>query len=212
METAKPQVKVTHYQDTTYLSKGRLSSYWHQIDEIHKLNPAQLLEIGVGNGFLRRELSYILDTTIFTLDIASDLSPDTIADVRYLPVLDNGVDVSVAFQVLEHLSYDDFETCLLELKRVSRSHVVISLPDRTPCYHISLALPLIPAFRTYWSPSVAFSPSLENPSHFWEIGLKGYPLSRIKNSIKASGLRIIKTYRVFEHCYHRFFLLEVVHG
>ena len=44
--------------------------------------------------------------------------------------------------------------------------------------------------------------------HYWEIGKAGYPLKRIIKEIQAVGFKIDKTYRVFEHPYHRFFMIK----
>jgi len=46
--------------------------------------------------------------------------------------------------------------------------------------------------------------------HHWEIGKIGYPLDRITNSIKKKGFNIKRTYRIFEHPYHRFFILKKI--
>ena len=40
------------------------------------------------------------------------------------------------------------------------------------------------------------------------IGKTGYSLKRIMNDIENSGFHILKTYRVFEWYYHRFFILK----
>jgi hypothetical protein len=47
----KPQVEPAHYLKS-YDTKGRFISYWHQIDEIFKLSPENVLEIGIGNRFV----------------------------------------------------------------------------------------------------------------------------------------------------------------
>ena len=46
--------------------------------------------------------------------------------------------------------------------------------------------------------------------HYWETGKKGYPLDRITNNIKKKGFNIERTYRIFEHPYHRFFILKKI--
>jgi len=51
-----PQVKPNHYFVNSYDSKGRFISYWYQINEIIKLNPKKVLEIGIGNGFVSKYL------------------------------------------------------------------------------------------------------------------------------------------------------------
>lgn len=47
-----------------------------------------------------------------------------------------------------------------------------------------------------------------NGEHYWEIGKAGYPLSKITKDIEKAGFKIIKTYRIFENPYHRFFVLK----
>jgi hypothetical protein len=44
--------------------------------------------------------------------------------------------------------------------------------------------------------------------HYWEIGKKNYPLNKIINDINLSGFTILKTYRIIEFKYHRFFILK----
>ena len=43
--------------------------------------------------------------------------------------------------------------------------------------------------------------------HYWEIGKVSYPLNKITKDIEGAGFKIIKTYRIFENPYHRFFVL-----
>jgi hypothetical protein len=47
-----------------------------------------------------------------------------------------------------------------------------------------------------------------NGEHYWEIGKAGYPLSKITKYIEKAVFKIIKTYRIFENPYHRFFILK----
>lgn len=46
--------------------------------------------------------------------------------------------------------------------------------------------------------------------HYWEIGKARYPSSKIINDIQRAGFKIVRTYRVFEHPYHRFFISRKV--
>ena len=44
--------------------------------------------------------------------------------------------------------------------------------------------------------------------HYQEIGKVSYPLSKITKDIRRAGFKILKTYRIFENPYHRFFILK----
>jgi len=48
----KTQFEPNHYFNEKYDSKSRFISYWHQIYEIVRLRPKNVLEIGIGNGFV----------------------------------------------------------------------------------------------------------------------------------------------------------------
>ena len=43
---------------------------------------------------------------------------------------------------------------------------------------------------------------------YLKIGKADYPLNRIIKNINKAGFNILKTYRIFENTYHRFFILR----
>ncbi len=204
----KPQVKKTHYFDREYDSKERFVSYWYQINEILKLNPYNVLEIGIGNSFVTK---YIKDREInvISLDIDKALNPDVIGDVLRLPFLDRYFDTVVCYEVLEHIPYENFDNALSEIYRVSKNHVLLSLPDDSRYYKLYIQIPHVGTLR-----QLLILPRLKKPinrfdgQHFWEIGKEGYPLSKVIKNIQTRGFKIIKTYRMFENPYHRFFILK----
>ncbi len=70
----KPQVEKEAYFSREYDTKARFCSYWHQIDEVLKLNPDRILEIGLGNGFVSEYLRS-RDVHLVTIDSDSRLRP-----------------------------------------------------------------------------------------------------------------------------------------
>jgi ubiquinone/menaquinone biosynthesis C-methylase UbiE len=196
----------TSYYDT----KERFCSYWHQIDEVLQLQPNTVLEVGIGNGFVTRYLRK-KGTSVTTLDIDYDLVPDVTGSVLRLPFSDTSFDVVTCYEVLEHLPYADFSEALKELARVSRSYVLLSVPDLTTVYKFYLSLPRIrPIKKLIPHPYPRPISHIYDGQHYWEIGKRGYDLKRIKYDILRSSLRIIRTYRVFEMQYHRFFILAKI--
>ena len=203
----KPQVQPSHYFENTYDSKERFISYWHQMNEITALEPQSVLEVGIGNGLI----SYYLRQrgfNITTLDIDRQLDPDISGSVIEIPLRDNSFDLVACYEVLEHIHYEKLPQALSELHRVSRRHVILSLPDCNRVYPLYVRIPKLGTLRRLIS-----LPRLNPPQHkfdgehYWEIGKAGYPVQKVLQDVEKSGFKIMKTYRVFEVPYHHFFVL-----
>jgi hypothetical protein len=204
----KPQVQKQHYFTNSYEAKERFITYWHQIHEAMILNPRNILEIGVGNKFVSNYLKE-RGFDITTLDLDVELKPCIVGSVLKIPLLDESFEVATCYQLLEHLPYDEFNNALKEIARVSVNNIIISLPDVTTVYRFNIELPRFkPIKKLIPHPFPRSKPYEFDGQHFWEIGWKEYPLSRITSDIMHSKLNILKTYRVYEFYYHRFFILE----
>lgn len=201
------QVDRDHYFNSSYDSKGRFISYWYQINEIIKSNPKRVLEIGIGNGFVS---SYLKDrgVNVVTLDIDARLKPDVVGSVLYIPFSDESYDLIACYEVLEHLPYSSFVRAIKELFRVSKSHVIISLPDASRAYRFNLQIPRIGEIRKLVPlPRMRRPKHYFNGEHYWEIGKDNYTIEKIISDINGGGFEIEYTFRVFEHPYHRFIKL-----
>ena len=203
----KKQVEKNHYEFARYMNKGRWASVWHQLDEVIRLEPANVLEIGPGPGVFK-QVAGLFGLTVETLDLDPDLKPDHVGSATAMPFADASYDVVCAFQMLEHLPYKTALQAFAEMVRVSRRHVVISLPDARPVWQYRYH---VPKFGTR---SLLFPrPILKQPEHVfdgehhWEINKKGYDLAWV---IKDFGrlCHLTRTYRVFENHYHRFFVFQ----
>ena len=204
----KSHQKLYPYFDISYDTKERFCSYWHQINEIISLKPKKVLEIGIGNRFVTRYLRE-KELNVTTLDVTHDLRPDIVGSVLAIPFKDDFFDVVACYEVLEHLPYSDFPEALKEIKRVSQKYVVLSLPDVTTVYRINVEFPRIkPIKRLVSHPFPRTARHIFDEEHYWEIGKTGYLFKKIKGDIEWSGFKIVKTYRIFEFYYHRFFILE----
>jgi len=116
----KPQVDPDHYFKPSYDSKGRFISYWHQINELIKLKPTSILEIGIGNGLVANYLKQ-RGYNLTTMDIDPRLNPDKVGSVTNIPFPDESFEVVACFEVLEHLPYEQFSKALSEIHRVSKN-------------------------------------------------------------------------------------------
>ncbi|MCH7883414.1 class I SAM-dependent methyltransferase [Patescibacteria group bacterium] len=189
-----------------YTREDRWASYYYQIREILEVNPSTLLEVGIGEGVLMGYLKSNTNISYTSLDVADDLHPDVVGNVTKIPFTDSSFDTVCAFEVLEHLPFEHFELALQELKRVSKKHVVISLPHFGPPVLFLLKLPFLRriqiAFKIPYPQKHVF-----NGQHHWEIGKKSFPQRRIRKTIRKY-FSIIKEFIPFENQYHHFFILE----
>ena len=204
----KPQVEPTHYFNKSYDTKERFIGYWHQVNEIVMLEPDSVIEIGIGSGFISKYLRE-RDINITTLDFDPNLNPDRVGSVLDIPFEDNFFEVVACYEVLEHLPFENFNKALAEILRVSKSYAVLSLPDASRSYRFDMQIPKIGEIKRL-IPLPRLKKLIHNfdGEHYWEIGKAGYPLKRILKDIKKAGFKIKKTYRLFEHPYHRFFILK----
>ncbi len=202
------QVNPEHYYNSEYDKKVRFIGYWHQINEILRLNPDKILEIGVGNRFVSNYLKG-RGYRVMTLDVDGHLKPDFVGSVLNMPFDDSSFNVVACYEVLEHLPYDSFKPALSELLRVTDSFVILSLPDIERSYRYVIHVPFLGEIgRLITLPRLSKPDHKFDGEHYWEIGKKGFSLKKIIGDIQASGFSVKSTYRIFENPHHRFFILK----
>ena len=194
------QVAPEHYDFERYDDAERWMSYWHQIRAVLAVRPKTVLEIGPGSGVFRRYLEHA-GVTVKTLDIDASRGVDYVADITKLDeTLPAGLtfDAVCAFQVLEHLPLDEFETCLAGIARRANPHVFISLPYRGLRIRWSFwwgahLLTLGHKFMLTW-------PHKPIPEHHWELG---YPITARKITKKiVNHLDVVSKGFIPENPYH----------
>lgn len=200
------QVDKTAYQFFSYAHSGRFVSYYHQLAEVLALAPRNVLEVGVGDGVFRDYIKSNTAISYMSVDVADDLHPNVVGDVTKLPFGDGTFDVVCAFEVLEHIRFEQFEKALAELVRVSRDAVVLSLPHFGPPVKFLLKIPFLP--EIFFAFKIPFlRKHIFNGQHYWEIGKKGYASHTIRN-ILGKYFEIQKEYIPFENQYHHFYILK----
>ncbi len=200
------QVDKKAYKFKTYCGIDRFSSYWYQINEVLDCNPKNILEVGIGDKVLSSYLKENTDIEYKNVDIAEDLRPDIISSVDNLNVGSNSFDIVCAFEALEHLPFNKFKQSLLELKRVSKKYVIISLPHFGPPFKLNIKIPFLKELKLSFK--IPFPKKHNfNGQHYWEIGKNGYSPRMIKK-ILSGIFTIKKDFIPFENQYHHFYILE----
>lgn len=209
------QVSSDYYFAEKYLSLERFISYFYQLDVVRESSPKNILFVGVGDNLVPHFLKQNNKYKITTLDFDIKLKPDIVGDIRLLPFPDKSFDLVCAFEVLEHIPFDDMTNALKEMARVSNKNVVISVPHRRTGFEITLKFPFIRSLfkkdflRFAIRFPIRFPGFAISGQHYWEIDghttyLKDFRLLLRKN------FNIIREVTPILDFYKRFFYLTVI--
>lgn len=200
----KKQVNSFAYNWALYCSKKRWMSYWHQLDEIYKIAPENLLIIGDGDGIVRKIVKEKIKVKV--LDIAEDLCPDLLGSVTDLSHLTNEkFDCILCCQVLEHIPFKFFEIALKELSCCCERYCIVSLPQFRWSVGVDFTLNRTYGFR-YVLPRKNVPYSFDG-QHYWNIGAQGTSRLEVENIIRKY-FYIERSYDVREITFHRFYILR----
>lgn len=184
------QVPKQYYFQEKYTSLDRFISYHHQIALIRSLKPQKLLLIGVGDGLVPQYLRGCgIDVT--TYDIDAELQPTVVGDVRKMPFEDGSFDMVAAFEILEHLPFEEFGTILMEIRRVTRQSFVMSVPFRRSGFHFLFKFPFIHtlARRDFFNWKLLFPITFpgfaESGQHYWEIDKKNFAIEKVRHVMET---------------------------
>lgn len=206
MDNYTPQVSKSHY-GRSYRSRDRWLSYFYQLALVRTFAPASVLEVGPGEGVVTENLRRD-GVRVVTCDIAEDLRPDVVGSITALPCKDGEFELALAAEVLEHIRFEDVPQALRELRRVSSAHVVISLPHPGWVFSLSLKLPLLPYLNLFFQIPFFWQEHKFNGEHYWELGKKGYPVSRFVAAAREAGLELVKTLKHIDDPVHRLFVFK----
>jgi len=181
-------------------SETRWRLYWRQQKLMRGLLAPgdRVLEIGIGTQFLANYLRS-KGISVTTLDIDADKQPETVANVAVYE-FPTSYDAILAFQVFEHMPYEDFEAVLPRLAAAARRHVFISVPrNRRTVFGVRLKLPKLKSRSFVWK---ANKGRIDEPFHVWEVDFGGITVHALEDAFARNGLRIQRRDEAFDRLFY----------
>ena len=179
--------------------------YWHQQKIMQNLvlyRGEDFLEIGVGSGF---SANYCRSkgAKVTTLDIDQEKKPDIVANAVYYDFKQK-YDYLMAYEVLEHIPYNEFEIIVKKFRTFIKKYVFISLPrNERPIFSLNLKLPKLKPVGLEWK---ILNRKITTAAHHWELDYNGFSTKRVEQLFKESGLTIMEK---LEYKALRFYALRI---
>ena len=199
------QVQPSHYEFEKYVDINRLNSYYYQLKLIYEASPESVLEVGIGNNFIKNFLPSSIQYNC--IDIERNLAPSVVGNITQLPYKSCSFDIVACFQVLEHLPFGKAIAGFKELNRVSKKNVLLSLPFANHKFGIEFFLPFFHNFEIKYLMPRFYKKHPFCDQHYWEIGMQGYSLKKVKQ-ILCREMNLIKSFSPKENSNKIFFVFE----
>lgn len=163
--------------------------YWRQQELMQDrvLPGDRVLEIGVGSGFTANYLRS-KGVNVKTLDIDSEKNPDIVSNMVVYD-FQSEYDHVLAFEVFEHIPYNEFESVLNKLSKICRNFLFLSIPkSEVVLFRCELRFPKIK--NKVISVTIP-KRKITTKHHFWELNHKATPRSKFEASVRKAGFKII---------------------
>lgn len=209
--TNPKQPESVDFYENYLCEEGSFKSYYYQVKEVLKLNPTSVLVIGQGDNIVPNILRSFVKKQIRvdTFDVIEDMNPTYVGDVRQIDeIVKDKYDVVLCCEVLEHLPFNEFVSCLQKISKVQRKGLVLSLPVFGLSGYIKIWGPKWFRFTIIIAIRYFFGKKVNCDQHYWEINDgNGVKLKDVVNAIEQD-YAIKSRYRVKDQPYHMFFVLK----
>lgn len=176
--------------------------YFAITKELTLLQPKSILEIGPGEGTLKRLFAPFVERYA-TMDVNPKLEPDVLGDIRSQQAgLDGKFDVVIAADILEHIPFPEVEAALRNIHTylAPSGHALITIPHRA-WFVLGLSwlwnyrrcvLRAPDWIRTAYHRIVRWRKPPIDPDHQWEIGDGEHSIKDVEGKMRTVGFAIEK--------------------
>lgn len=212
MTSVKREDNIEEYQGVKYRyssewihqieSQEHWTLYWHQLKLMEGLTLAgdKVLEIGVGSGFTANYLTS-KGYQVTTLDIDEAKKPNIKANIVSYSFKEK-YDYVLAFEVFEHIPFEEFLKVLQKLKQCCQKYIFLSVPNNSKTIiKLKGLLPFIGDFNINVSIP---KKKITEPHHFWEVNHGEVSQLRFENELARAGLKKVRKTKVDNHLFYAF--------
>ncbi len=175
--------------------------YWQQqkIMQNYLKDNDTILEIGVGTSFTANYLKS-KNFSVTTFDIDKEKNPDIVGNIVEYNWNKMNFNHILAFEVFEHIPFDEFKKALIKLKKVLKRNIFISLPiNEKILFELEYKIPKL-------QKNILRIPIAKNKittkNHFWEIGYDKYSEDFIENMFTEQGYGLSKKVKKSSFIYY----------
>lgn len=168
--------------------------YWNQIRILHsKLAPGDhVLEIGVGTRFTANYLKS-KGYKVTTIDIDPEKQPDIVANIVEYEFVEN-YDYVIAFEVFEHIPFDEFRDVLKKINKICNKQLILSLPRNEKAWlQMSVELPGSNKFNFRIATK---RNKIITKHHHWEVDFGRYSNTFLRKVFAENGFILEKLEKV----------------
>lgn len=175
---------------------------FHIIKDVLEIAPRTVLEVGAGDGFIRRIVApEVADYKV--VDINERLLPDYVLDLKaYTDGLKERFECAIAADVLEHIEFSEFELCVYNITKYLKpgGHFLVTIPYRrsyflfmTPTYrpHVVAVPTGFLNFGAFYRRFIKRKIWID-PHHCWEIGDGHVKRADVEQAFRKVGFEIRK--------------------
>ncbi|MEA3492573.1 MAG: methyltransferase domain-containing protein [Campylobacterota bacterium] len=199
MKSEKTKVEMVDGVEYTYSSEWikeleteeHWKLYWQQQKLMQTyLRPKDtILEIGVGTSFTANYLKS-KGFDVLTFDIDKAKQPDIVGNIVEHNWQDSQYSHILAFEVFEHIPFEEFKKSLIKLKKVCKKNIFISLPlNEKLLFEFEFK---IPKFKKNHLRFPIAKNKITTLNHFWEIGYEKYSEAFVETMFKESGYNLVE--------------------
>jgi len=180
------------------------------LKELSRLEPKRILEIGPGEGTVKRVYEPFADQ-YDTMDVNEKLNPTYCGKAQiFLPALQERYDAVIAADILEHIPFGDLTQTLVNFSRYLKpgGATLITIPHRSHYFWWATSLLKDHAQFTLRIPTLKKLLGKKIPidlDHEWEIGDGEHSIAGVKTTMEKAGFLVEKTEKI---PYVDFFVLK----